>query len=42
MLIVIAQINMLVCLLSDIMDYKLIQVGLFKPKKEMFDPNTSF
>ena len=30
LLIVISQINMLICLISDVMDCKLIQMGQFK------------
>ena len=42
LLIITAQINMMICLLSDITDCKLIRMGQFKQRLERFDPNESF
>ena len=42
LLTVIAQINMLICLLSDIRDFNLIDRGLFQIRVESFDPMKTF
>ena len=38
----IAQINMLVCLVNDILDRKLIEMGSFSKKMEEFKPKQIF
>ena len=38
----IAQINMLVCLVNDILDRKLIEMGSFSKKLEEFNPKQIF
>ena len=38
LLIVTEHINMLICILGDIMDCKLIERGQFKPRIEEFNP----
>ena len=38
LLMVIAQINLLICILSDIMDCRLIEKGYFKKRRENFNP----
>ena len=35
---IIAQLNLLLCLVNDVLDIKLIQEGKFKPKLEKFEP----
>ena len=36
--ILIAQINLLLALVNDILDLKMIEDGLFEPKKQLFNP----
>ena len=36
--IIITQINLLLCLVNDILDLKLIEEKKFKPKLALFDP----
>mmetsp|Transcript_23563 Transcript_23563/g.31595 ORF Transcript_23563/g.31595 Transcript_23563/m.31595 type:complete len:132 (+) Transcript_23563:1308-1703(+) len=37
-MIMISQVNMLVCLVNDILDRKLIELGQFETRREHFDP----
>ena len=37
-MIVVSMINLLLCLISNMLDLKLIEEGKFKPKKEIFKP----
>ena len=40
--IVIQQINLLVCLVNDLLDMKLIEQGSFEKKRVVFDPLNTF
>ena len=40
--IVISQINLLLCLVNDILDLKLIEENKFVAKKELFQPRETF
>ena len=40
--IVISQINLLLCLVNDILDLKLIEEDKFVPKNEIFSPRDTF
>ena len=40
--IVVSQINMLLCLVNDILDLKLIEENKFVAKKELFQPREIF
>ena len=41
-LIVIAQINLLICLVQDMLDYKMFEQGQFVTRKERFSPAETF
>ena len=40
--VVITQINLLICLFNDMIDYNLIESGQFTGHSEIFDPTKSF
>ena len=42
LLLVIQQINLLLCLVNDILELNLIEQGDFKPKVEVFQPANTF
>ena len=37
-MIIVSQINLLLCLVNDMLDLKLIEVGQFSPKVDRFKP----
>ena len=41
-LLVISQVNLLLCLVNDMLDLKMIEVGRFVSRKETFSPAQTF
>jgi len=41
-LIIISQVNLLLCLVNDMLDIKLIEEGKFVPKNSLFKPRDAF
>ena len=39
---VVCQLNLLLCLVNDILDIKLIETGMYTPKLEIFAPQSVF
>ena len=42
LMLIVPQLNLLLCLVNDVLDMKLIQQGYFEPKMERFEPRKIF